>query len=279
MWNDMKILVQTLFLTVALAAPSIGLTSGLPPEHEAARLMLSVESLIESAQWQEASDRLAALQSLDVDLEEDFFYYNGIVLSRLGNTPAAVTSLEKYVVEAGKEGQFYGSALAQLTSLEENLAVSESQAEPPVQTQAELKSEDDGYIKSLQALYLTSDPKHALVQQINSLLSSHAYTGTRLKKNNLREGVQYSLSVNGSELLLQERSFQDKQPLLQVKKLNVLGVDPFVEYGCSSTQFLCYLYHPSKANERWILVDRDNIVASELSQALSKLIRLMQQGG
>ncbi len=274
----MKNQIRIVLLSIALASPITGMSSGLPAEHEAARLMLSLESLIEGEQWQAAGERLDSLKALEVDLESDFLFYNGLVLSRLGDYSGAVSNLEQYVVDAGKEGAFYSQALSTLTLLEENAAADSAQPEAPVSVQPELKSNDDGYIKSLQALYLTSDPKSALVQQINSLLSSHPYTGTRVKKSRARQGVQYSLSVNGTELLLQERSYQNEQPMLQVKKLNVLGVNPFMDYGCSSSQFLCYLYHPSKANERWILVDRDNLVVSELSQAFSELIRLMQRG-
>lgn len=274
----MKNQIRIVLLSIALASPITGVASGLPAKHEAARLMLSLESLIEGEQWQAAGERLDSLKALEVDLESDFLFYNGLVLSRLGDYSGAVSNLEQYVVDAGKEGAFYSQALSTLTLLEESAAADSAQPEAPVSVQPELKSNDDGYIKSLQALYLTSDPKSALVQQINSLLSSHPYTGTRVKKSRARQGVQYSLSVNGTELLLQERSYQNEQPMLQVKKLNVLGINPFMDYGCSSSQFLCYLYHPSKANERWILVDRDNLVVSELSQAFSELIRLMQRG-
>lgn len=263
----------SLLMMFSLAAPA----SNLPPEHEAARLMLAVKSLVELRNWEGAKDQLAKMQTLDVSLENDFYFLNGRVLKELGQRADAVSNLEQYVIKAGSEGQYYTEALSLITLIEEQPAPAASTSAPVERVAPELKGADDGYIKSLQALYLTTDPVAALVQQINSLLSAHAYTGTRVKTSEGRQGIQYSISVNGPELLVQQKSYEQGQPLLQVDKLNVLGIDPFVDYGCSERSFECYLYHPSRENEKWIRVDRDQLVVSELSQAFSKLIRLLQR--
>lgn len=270
--------VRVLILAgVCLTASATGLASGLPPEHEAARLMLSVKQLVEERDWERAGSQLAKMQSLDVTLDEDYYYLNGRVLRELGQQAEAVSHLEQYVIKAGNEGRYYNEALSLITLIEEQSVSAPLPVAPVDPIQPELKSADDGYIKSLQALYLTTDPVAALVQQVNSLLSAHAYTGKRVKTAEGREGIQYSISVNNRELLVQKKSYQRGQPLLEVDKLNVLGIDPFVEYGCSERLYECYLYHPSRKSEKWLRVDRDQLVASELSQAVSKLIRLLQQ--
>lgn len=266
-------------LLSALLAGSISLpvnASGLPPEHEAERLMLVVEGAVAQEKWAKANAKLTALQALNVSLPVDHHFYLGLVQKQLGHSQKAQGNLEKYVVEAGKEGAHYRAALELLTELEE--LASQPVKEEPVKPRPSIQGEGDGYISSLKALYLTNDAVTALVQQANSLLSAHAYNGKRVKKANGREGILYSIAVNGSELLVQRKSYEGDQPLLTVEKLNVLGVDPFLEYACSDSDYLCWIYHPSKENERWVLIDRDELVAGELSQALSKLIRQLQAG-
>jgi len=268
------------YLIASLATFSVHLSAtGLPAEHEAARLMIAVEELVEQSKWTAASDYLSQLQTMDVELGEEYPYYQGQVKHALGELPDAIKYLERYVIAAGTKGRYYKPALVLITQIKNQLDQAQvAQQKDATSSLPDIQSHDDGYIKSLQALYLTKDPVSALVQQINSLLSSHAYTGSRLKRNENRAGLKYALSVSGNQLLIQERSYKHNQPFLQVEKLSVLGVDPYVEYGCSSSELLCYLYHPSKSNERWIVVDRDSLVVSELSQAFSKLIRLLQEG-
>ena len=273
----MRNVVLALFATSLCMLSSLLQATGLPPEHEAARLMLAVKDLVAEGNWDRANQQLSQLRTLNVEPENDFYYLDGVVRDQLGNSAEAIGSLEQYVIKAGSDGQYYTDALALITRIQERAQVADTQTEASSPMQPELTGSDDGYINSLKALYLTTDPVSALVQQINSLLSSHAYTGSRVKSNELRDGVQYSVAVTEEELLLQVRSYENGQPFLQVEKLNVLGVDPFVDYGCSARVFECFLYHPSKENEKWIKIDRDELVAGELSQAFSKLIRLLQK--
>lgn len=252
--------------------------ASLPPEHEAARLMLSIENLVEKQQWSEAELQLIKMGSLEVELPTEYFFYNGEVLAHLARNDEAQASLEAYVVKAGSEGNFYTQALSLLTEIDQR-PVTLPQAEPEAKKSLPVITGDgDGYIKSLQALYLTDDPVKALVLQVNSLLAAHAYTGSRVKSKKQREGIAYTVSVEGPNLLLQEKSYQNQQPTLSVAKLNVLGVDPFLKNGCSAAEYTCWVYHPSKSHERWILIDRDELVIGELTEALTKLIRLLQKG-
>ena len=265
-------------LVLFLMSITIPSWANLPPEHEAARLLLSIESLVGDGKWGEAEIQLAKMGGLDVELPADFFYYHGTVLAKLERSDEAQQSLEKYVVLAGSKGGYYREALAGLTDIQRS-AVTLSQTEHKgTKTLPVLTGGGDGYIKSLQALYLTDDPIKALMLQVNSLLSVHPYTGKRVKNSKQREGVLYTLSVSGTNLVLQEKSFQNQQPMLKVDKLNVLGVDPFLKSGCSGSEYMCWVYHPSNRHERWIMIERDELVISELTEALTKLIRLLQKG-
>ena len=263
------------FFLVLIAMPS---WANLPPEHEAARLLLSVESLVVEGKWDEAERQLVKMGNLDVELPADFFFYHGTVLAKLERANEAQQSLEKYVVLAGSEGGYYSEALARLTDIERRSAVLPKTEPKSVKNLPALTGGGDGYIKSLQALYLTDDPIKALVLQVNSLLSAHPYTGKRVKTTKQREGVLYALSVNGTNLVLQEKSFENQQPMLKVDKLNVLGVDPFLTNACSGAEYMCWVYHPSNTHDRWIKIERDDLVISELTDALTKLIRLLQKG-
>lgn len=267
--------VFALVLLIFYSASSFA--SRLPAEHEAARLMLAVEASIKEKSWAKAQTQLQALADLKVPLPAPFYYFNGVVLTELSQLDSAQTSLEDYVIKAEEKGEYYVAALELLTQLEEK----RTQQSNPVVREASIKpaaeSSGDGYVKSLQALYLTDDPIKALVMQINSLLSVHAYTGNRVKKATERSGIRYSLSVSERDLVLQEKQYLSGQPELSVNKLNVLGVDPFLKSGCASNELMCWIYHPGNGHERWILIDRDDMVLNELVEAFSKLIRLMQK--
>lgn len=239
--------------------------------------MLAVESSIESKSWAKAQVQLQSLEGLDVALPDSFYFFNGLVLSKLNQPEQAQDSLESYVIKAEKEGSYYVAALEELTKLEELRAKQVDAPERSASIKPTIESTGDGYIKSLQALYLTDDPVKALTMQINSLLSAHAYTGSRVKKVSGRSGVIYSLSVSERDIILQEKQYLSGRPELSVNKLNVLGVDPFVKSACSSKELQCWIYHPGNRHEHWIVIDRDEMVLNELVAAISKLIRFMQQ--
>jgi len=272
-----RLLVFLLFLkSISLFA------SDLPPEHEIVRLMLAVESSVEEEQWGKAQAQLQSLTNLKVRLPDEFYYFNGLVLAQQNQSGDALKSIERYVVDVGQSGKFYIEALKLITRLDELLAQSESVDTPnnKIEKQSSIVgSERDGYIQSLQALYLTDDPVKALVMQINSLLSAHGYTGSRVKKANSQTGTNYVFSVNDRSLVVQEKTHSNGVPVLTMSKLSVLGLDPYLRHECSIAELACWIYHPGNQRTRWLVIDRDEMVVSELSSALSKLILKLQQNG
>lgn len=270
----MRALIWSCVLAVALVAPLKA--SGLPPEHEAERLMLLVEAAIGQGNWERAQAGLAKLDALELQLSDSYHYFYGVVRQQLGEYVLAEQSFETYVIAAGKEGAYYRQSLEFLTDLEDRRESQPLAETRPASLQPSLVSADSGYLSSLKALYLTDDTITALVFHANSLLSAHAYTGTRVKNNLKREGVQFSISVSGNEVFIQKKSYEGQQPLLTVDKLNVLGIDPFIERACSAGEHACWLYHPSQENVRWLFIQRDELVIDELVQVMSRLIRAMQ---
>lgn len=253
-------------------------SANLPVEHEAVRLMLAVETSVENTDWDKAARQLKALERLKISPPNDYFYFNGLVSVKLKNLSMAAENLESYIVTVGQKAKYYIEALRLITLLESEKEGGAPSAVAEVKSSAVLSSEErTGYIKSLQALYLTDDPVKALVMQINSLLSVHAYTGLRVKKSNERTGLMYSVSVNNGQLGLQEKKYEAGFPTLTATKIDVHGLDPFLKYECEKQKFTCALYHPADPHLVWIIIDNDDLVVRELVEALTKLIQYLQR--
>ncbi len=60
--------------------------------------------------------------------------------------------------------------------------------------------------------------------------------------------------------------------------MDVYGVDPFIKYNCDYDRYICWLYHPINQHDRWILLDRNDDAAKELSEAMGRLIQSVQGG-
>ena len=188
--------------------------------------------------------------------------------------------LERYVVNAGSEGKHYEDALRLITEAEQaERSATESGHDKQTAPSLELidSSQRDGYIKSLQALYLTQDPIEALTMQVNSLLSAHPFTGSRIKKSGVKEGLVYQVNVVKGGLTLQEKSYLNGAPMLSATSIQVPGLDPFVGAACSHREYACWLLHPTNKHERWIKIDYDELVVDELREAMTKLLQSLQQ--
>lgn len=262
-------------------------SSSLPPEHESARLLLVIEEAVGQQNWQLADESLSKMADLQVELPVPFFFYNGWVNFKQSRLEKAQRSLEHYVVKAGSSGAFYYDALRLLTSIEESLLVvkpaaissGESQSEgESITEQPLLDGQDrDAYVQSLKALYLTDNSINALVMQINSLLSAHSFTGSRVKKVSEKQGVKFQISIQNNVIVLQEKNYQDGFPQLTATRFEMSGVDPFVKFECSGREMMCWILDPAGLHTRWLYFDNDSLVAGELSQAITKLIQLLQQ--
>lgn len=275
--------LNTMLLMLGLGLLGHGsavLASGLPAEHESVRLMLAVEAAVEGESWERAAQQLGQLQALDVGLPEAYYFYQGLVLFKRDNFPEAQKHLEQYVILAGSKGKHYPAALQLITRIEEALAKPKpaAETEPAAKTASAITSvRGEDYIQSLQKIYLTDNPVQALVMQVNSLLSAHAWSGSRVKKQNDRSGVVYSIEAKERDILVQEKRFENGQVLLKVVKLNVLGIDPFLRSECSIDESVCWIYDPVATHQRWIVIDRDELAVKELTDALSKLIVRLQR--
>lgn len=279
----MKRLLSRFIVVCCLFSSSTGAETRLPIEHESKRLMLALEQSIHETDWSNASDLLKQLDSLDRDLPNEYRFLKGVVLSEQGDMKLAQESLEDYVIEGGQAADSYQEALLLITKVRGRLTAQEGLevTEKPtalLQLPALRSEKSDGYIRALQALYLTDDPKFALIQQINSLLAAHPYTGSRLKQSEMNSSRSFRISNVDDEIVVQTKSIENGHPSLTVEKVNVSGIDPYLRYTCEAGMHACWISHPTNVHVHWLLVDKDEMVASELNDALVYLIRLIQKG-
>lgn len=264
-------------LVFAFVFPTWVIATGLPPEHEAKRLLLAVQQSIDNGQWDKAEQQLKKITTLDVPLDASFHFMNGQVLLQQAEYDLAQKSLEIYVLQAGEEGEFYIQSLEMITEADEKKSALSENKKPANPADLKLEKSKDQYLDSLKALYLTSSAKDALVLRINSILTTHPYQGARIKQKDANKGAKYSINVTGSQLQIQEKKYdRSGAPTLSVNKMDMYGVDPFVKYSCDYDRYICWLYHPVNQYDRWILIDRDEEAAKELSEAMARLIRLLQ---
>lgn len=258
--------------------PSLLSATGLPPEHEAKRLLLAVQNSIDNQQWDKAEQQLKAIAELEVPLAEKFHYMHGQVLFHQAEYDLAQKSLEIYVLQAGEEGEFYIPSLEMITEADDRKREVKPKA-PEHKADLTLEKGKDVYLDGLKTLYLTDSSVDALVLRINSILSTHPYQGARVIQKNANKGAKYRIGVAGNELQVQEKKYdRDGAPTLQVSKMDMFGVDPFVKFDCDYDRYICWLYHPVNQYDRWIVIDRDKNAAKELSEAMERLIRALQGG-
>jgi len=270
--------LRFIFTSFLLTLSLHSFSTSLPPEHEVARLMLAIESSVQEKNWSKAKSQLESMSLLNAEQPTNSYYFNGFVHFQLKQYFIAQEFLEHYVVKAGLKGEYYIESLRLITQVEDisqepviDMDRDESKFKP------EIVSSSRNYVKSLKELFLTDDPIQALQFQLNSLLSSSPYTGSRLKKNDLNEGVKYQLSVESGQIQLQETRYDKGLPMLSVSTVDVSGIDPFVRYECSIKTYGCWVVYPSNNYQRWFIVDHVESVASELSMALTKLIQILQK--
>ena len=95
----------------------------LPPEIQVDRHLVRAQRLLSEDKPWAALDELEKIVSLQKEhgltLPEDFHFKHAQVAFAAGQTESAIDSLNKYLVVAGREGEFYQEALELLDSAEE----------------------------------------------------------------------------------------------------------------------------------------------------------------
>ena len=140
-------------------------------------------------------------------------------------------------------------------------------------------NEQVNYLNQLKRLHATNNDRTALLAEINSLLSEHALrAGYQVGYSNPQDFTyQVNFSKQGELLIREEiRSSQNNSLEVRSNRINVFGIDPFVNYACPAQGVRCVIFGEDKKTAILTIV-RNQEAAKSLAQALSYLIRNIQR--
>lgn len=273
------------FLVAVLISALLGVSwssvsHALPKEIEIDRLLLGVETAVEQQQWDKANARLIAVQALEDELPSRYYFYRGQVSLQLADYKDARQTLERYLKQEGKDGQYYRESLMLLNQIEEREdQVRQEQVRSSMASQLVL--EDRGhtsYIEKLQALYLVDSARDALELHINTLLSNHRYIPGRYRSDRDWKGSLYQVQVRRGEISVMEKRSNDQGGYsLNQDQLYIYGVNPYLATHCDSVDDQCWIRHP-ETGKQWLELEADPQAADNIAEAFSHLLRHMQDG-
>ena len=113
--------ICSVVVLVLLGGPPV--VAQLPPEMTVDRYLLQAEELMAAKDYKAALDKMDQILTLqkehDLTLPEEFHFKHAQVSFSAGSIQAAIESVHKYLVAAGREGEFYREALKLLNQAEQ----------------------------------------------------------------------------------------------------------------------------------------------------------------
>lgn len=274
----MKLRLKAL-ATVLLLALTLPATASLSLEDESQRLLLATEAAVAEERWQAASDYMdRLLRKEEVTLLADFYFLRGRIKEQAGQPREARQAYERYVSDAGREGERYQQALQRITVMEEQESQRAGDLERTDPQQATLTAAGEDTVAQLKALYLTDDAVVALLEHANSLLSLHAWEGpSRVVVRQPERGVQYRLEVQDDSLRLRTRAFDEQgDARVSMGSITVFGINPRVSSDCFREESACWISDP-RDDSRWLKLAENRAGARDTARAISLLLREMQR--
>jgi len=258
----------------------------LPADMEADRLLLAAEEKLTAQDYEAARGYLQRITPLKVTPAPRYYYLSGLVAFHYGELDQAGEQLSQYVETAGRDAQYYDSALRTLTQIEEQQASREAVSRNRDQMQSIRASsgitiEDtagQAYDAKVRKQFPASSLKQSLILKINSLLESNVFLEGVVKNPQRSPRLEYQVAVSGGADINVTRRQVDSmgQVALTSDNLEAFGVNPFVSFRCSKATDQCAIRHPA-SGEDWIVVARDEDAARELATALTRLIKALQR--
>lgn len=270
--------------SMALALTAISHTAvALPEAIEVDRYLLAAGSYLEENRLDQVAVYLEKIEGLSIEPPALYHYYKAQVLRSRGGGLQERLALEEYVSAAGKTGEHYEASLVRITALEESLgnpATEKSKADDAALLAAfkhERGTASADYAEKLKNLYLKNTFNEALVEHINALLGTHAYTGKRIQSTEDIHQLAYSVSVaGGNDILVVEKDRRQTPELHTADKTSVYGQNTFLQHACDYEKAMCVIKKPDLHTE-WMTVGYDEKAVKEISVALSYLIRNLQK--
>ncbi|GAA3959101.1 hypothetical protein [Allohahella marinimesophila] len=142
-----------------------------------------------------------------------------------------------------------------------------------------IERESERQIESLKQLYLTNDAVSALLQHLNALLRTHAFTEDRIVDLDKPQGLVYQLDVNEARELVVRTDDYRKAGAAQhsSKSVDVSGVDPYVGYNCEARSRKCWITDPVDASSEWLTLAHEPASVEKISASMAELIKRLQQ--
>ena len=282
MLRKVRIVCQAVGGYLLLIAILMGEASALEPEHEVRRLMLAMETAVESGNWDEAGEYLNRLQQMKPEKPADYLYFRGRVMLESGYFNEARSALEQYVSRAGAAGEHYTSALELITRVEkarkdQNTRAGQAAAGSTAEPVAMIEPAGEASLKSLRELYLAESDVQALVMHLNALLGSVGWRpDERVKRLDRPAHLTYQVSRMNDSLNIQEaRRETDGRVVRSTESINVFGINTSINWDCEPAASACYIYDPRDGSRLMHTAEKHGN-AAEIARTLGKLIRAMQ---
>ncbi len=261
----------------------VGQVDALEPEHETRRLMLATEEAVAGENWGEAGEYLNRLQQLEGEKPADYFYFRGRVMLESGHFNESRAALEKYVSQAGSDGEHYNDALKLITRVEKarkKESARGNNGQDKSEPVAIIEPAGDESLKDLKQLYLAETDAQALVMHANTLLGSAGWRADqRVVRLDQPADIAYRIDKRNDVITIQEsRREEDGRVLRTTESLGVFGVNPQIEWNCESATASCWIYDP-RDGSRLMKLSQDRERAQEIARTLGRLVKTMQGSG
>mgnify|MGYP001043049285 CR=1 FL=1 len=252
----------------------------IPIDAELYRHMLATERFLDNKNFLQAELYLEKAQALEVDLPAQFFFFKGQVLSEAQDWKKARLNFEEYILRADKDDKHYVDALEMITNIEniEPNALDELPVKSDLSWEDDTSQDMDNYLAKIKKLYLSKSTKEALVQHINTLLSTVPFVGKRIvSEENREQGLKLSISLT-DDGKISIRKTQEKNDSTQIMAFSssIYGLSREFVASCDHAQFKCAVKH-EETLDTWFEIANDETTAQELAQALKALVFAMQK--
>ena len=285
MKNIQALVLTPYLLPVALALLCLTPTAWpLQAEHEAERLLLAADDAFSNNQYSQAANYLNDVRRLGIVPPPEFNYYYGKLLLHEKRYTEARNYLENYVNSQGSTANHYRDALGLITDIEKQRnGRATAAAAGTSRGKAEIKwsnGDNENYVRHLEDLYAADNPISALTKHINSLLQFYAYGDDRIiaaSRLGTPSRHRVHTSSRGEIISMNKLGAADDIPFTE-NRFSVYGVNSHITYRCQRSSASCWLLHPV-TQERWLQIVNNTDAATELSKAVSQLIKHMQRSG
>ena len=140
--NTMRRIISSVAVSIVFGGFTVA-AAQLPPEIMMDRYLVRVEWLIAGNDYETALDTMNEIVAFqrehDLTLPEDFHFKYAQVALGAGSSEAAIDSVTRYLVAAGREGEFYREALELLDKAEAAKAAAEAAAEAAMRQAGETR--------------------------------------------------------------------------------------------------------------------------------------------